>query len=316
MAKVICIIGGSGFVGRSVVRQALAEGYAVRVACRHPEKARAMLVEGASLHKVDIVDGHGLDAAVDGVDYVINLVGLLLERGRYSFDAAHVRGTEHILAACQQANVRRYVHMSALGSTAGSDSAYGRSKYEAEQRVRAADLDWTIMRPSIIYGADDSFFNKFDQLTTFAPVFPVIAGATLFQPVWVEDVARAFVLALEDQTTFSQCYDLGGPHRYRFSELLRLMLEVKGRNRLLIPLPHVAASLMATLMQFLPVPPLTPDQLLMLQQDNVVEGEGSFPVAFGVASTVEQILPTYINGKRVGRSQDSMNACRENYRKH
>jgi len=315
MAKSICIIGGSGFVGRSVMRQALAKGYRVRVACRHPEKAKHLLVDGASLHHVDICTGKGLQEAIAGVDVVINLVGLLFERGHYTFDAAHVQGTRNTLKACEQAGINRYIHMSALGASSKSNSAYGRSKFEAEQAVRDASLDWTIMRPSIIFGQDDDFFNKLDAMSAFVPVFPVIAGATKFQPVWVEDVARAFVQSVDDEKTISQCYELGGSHVYSFNELINILLENKGRKRLCIAVPNAVAGMMATALQFLPVPPLTPDQLAMLAYDNVVQGDTAFPACFGSPATVESILPSYVNGDQAGRLQQQLGQCRQNYRK-
>jgi len=314
--KKVCIIGGSGFVGRSVMRQALAAGHQVRVACRHPEKARHLLVAGiADLCKVDICDSKGLNDAVAGMDCVINLVGLLFERGRYTFDAAHLHGTRNVIKACEQAGVSRYIHMSALGSSAQSDSEYGRSKHAAETAVRDSTLDWTIMRPSVIFGADDDFFNKLELMSRFLPVFPVIAGNTRFQPVWVEDVARAFVQSIDNGATVAQSYDLGGSTRYTFKALVDLLLAHKQRARLCLPVPDGIAGIMASVLQFLPVPPLTPDQLAMLQADNIVDGDTPFPVCFGASSSIETILPTYINGVQVKRLQQQFNVNRKSYRK-
>jgi|UPI000363427F NADH dehydrogenase len=315
MAKKICVIGGSGFVGRSIVRQALAEGHQVRIACRHPENARRMWVDGASTAQVDICTGKGLDAALAGVDCVINLVGVLFERGRYTFSEAHVEGTKRVINACKQAGITRYIHMSALGVDGNHSSDYGRTKHAAEQAVRDSGLDWTIMRPSVIFGREDDFFNKLDAMSRLLPVFPVIAGETYFQPVWVEDVARAFVQSVSDKTTIGQSFDLGGPRAYSFKDLVQLLLDARGRSRLCIPVPSAVAGLMATVLQFLPVPPLTPDQLAMLKQDNIVAGDQPFPSCFGEASSVEAVLPTYINGNQAARLQQSMNDCRENYRK-
>jgi len=315
MAKKICVIGGSGFVGRSIVRQALAEGHQVRIACRHPENARRMWVDGASTEQVDICTGKGLDVALEGMDCVINLVGVLFERGRYSFSEAHAEGTKRVLNACTQAGVTRYIHMSALGAASDNPSEYGRTKHAAEQAVRGSGLEWSIIRPSVIFGREDDFFNKLDAMSRLLPVFPVIAGATYFQPVWVEDVARAFVQCVSDKTTVGQSYDLGGPRAYSFMGLVKLLLVARNRSRLCIPVPPVVAGLMASVLKFLPIPPLTPDQLAMLKQDNIVEGDHPFPACFGEASSVESILPTYINGGQPARLQQAMNSCRENYRK-
>ena len=194
MGQRVCIIGGSGFVGRSIVHEAISQGHQVTVACRHPERARSLLLSCERVVRADIADGSGLDDAVQGADVVINLVGLLFEKGRYNFEAVHVQGTEHVLAACKNAGVSQYLHMSALGAGQVEDSKYSMTKAEAEGRVRQADIHWTIFRPSIIYGVGDSFFNKFKEMTTALPVLPVISGETRFQPVWVEDVARAFVV--------------------------------------------------------------------------------------------------------------------------
>ncbi|MDQ7011415.1 MAG: complex I NDUFA9 subunit family protein [Mariprofundaceae bacterium] len=314
MSKHVCIIGGSGFVGRAIVRKAIHHGYGVTVACRHPERSRELQVEGARLARVDITDGHGLDEAVQRADTVINLVGLLFEKGRYSFTAAHVRGTEHVLAACQRAGVRQYLHMSALGAGQVPDSAYATTKAGAEARVRSSGLDWTIFRPSIIYGEGDSFFNKFKQMTAMLPVLPVIAGETRFQPVWVNDVARAFVTSIGNRHVKGQTFELGGPDIYTFRELLEILMKTLGRKRLLVPVPYFAARIMAAFMQFLPTPPLTPDQLILLGWDNVVEGE-PFPAIFGTPAPLEAILPTYIRASRPESLQQQLDTSRSHYRK-
>ncbi|MDX8401701.1 MAG: NAD(P)H-binding protein, partial [Mariprofundaceae bacterium] len=201
----ISIIGGSGFVGRAVVDEAVRRGHRVTVACRHPERARDLIVDGVRLVKADVIDGKGLDEAVAGADCVIYLVGLLFEKGRDTFEAAHVHGVEHAMAACKRSGIRRWLQMSALGAGSVPASRYACTKGEAETRVRQSGLDWTIFRPSVIYGANDSFFVRFKQMGRFAPVIPVIAGDTRFQPVWVQDVARAFVDAAERRRTIGQC---------------------------------------------------------------------------------------------------------------
>ena len=313
MSKQVCIIGGSGFIGRAIVRQATAAGYGVTVACRHPERARDLLVNGARLVKADIASDTALDDVVAGHDCVINLVGLLFERGRYSFNAAHVKGTERVLEACKKAGVPQYLHMSALGAGKVPASRYSRTKGEAETRVRQSSLNWTIFRPSIVYGEGDSFFNKFKAMTGLLPVLPVIAGGSRFQPVWVEDVARAFVASIGDSRVKGQTYALGGPKSYSFMELMRLLMAALGRCRLLIPVPNFAAKIMATFMQMLPTPPLTSDQLKLLQHDNVVEGE-AFPALFGKPADLEAILPTYICNGQAGRLQKVLDNSRTRYR--
>lgn len=315
MTRQVCIIGGSGFVGRAIVRQAVAAGLKVTVACRHPERARDLLVHGAQLAKVDIATGASLDEAVAGNSCVINLVGLLFERGRYTFAASHVKGTENVIAACKRAGVSQYLHMSALGAGDVPESSYATTKSEAESLVRASGLNWTIFRPSIIYGAGDSFFNKFKAMTALMPVLPVISGNTRFQPVWVEDVARAFVSSVDNKKVTGQIYALGGPNQYSFRELLQLLMRALGRCRLLLPVPGFAAKVMAFFMQLLPTPPLTPDQLKLLGHNNIVEGE-AFPAIFGEPADLETTLPTYIRGSQAGRLQKLLSESRTRYRQN
>jgi len=313
MSKHICIIGGSGFVGRSIAQQAVARHYRVTIACRHPERARDMQVKGMRLVKADICSGRGLDEAIQGSDCVINLVGLLFERGAQNFAAAHVHGTEHLLAACERAGVQQYLHMSALGADLGSLSNYARSKAEAEQRVRQTQLAWTIMRPSIIYGEHDSFFNRFRSLYATAPVAPLIGAETRFQPVWVEDVARAFVASIGNRDVHGQIYELGGPETYSLRELIEMMLSELGWTRLLLPMPPFAAALMARFMQFLPTPPLTPDQLILLKQDNVLSGT-AFPAIFGKPAALTDMLPVMLKPDVATALQQRLDHDRKQFR--
>ncbi len=312
MVKRVCIIGGSGFVGRAITRAARNAGYDIAIGCRHPERARDMLVKGVTLQRVDIASGRGLAEAVRGADCVMNLVGLLYEKGRQTFEAVHVHGTEHVLAACKAAGVGRYLHMSALGADIDSPSAYARTKAQAEVAVKDSGLAWTIFRPSIIFGAGDSFFNKFRRMTDVMPVLPVIEGGTRFQPVWVEDVARAFVISVDSRHVRRKVFALGGPEVFTFRELLERMLEVLGRRRLLLPVPRPVARLMAACLQFLPVPPLTPDQLVLLSRDNVVDGQ-AFPSMFGKPSPVGAVLPTFIGGGQADMLQHRLDENRRQY---
>lgn len=308
----VCIIGGSGFVGHAIAHAVRQHGHCVTIACRHPEKARDMQINGSRLVKTDVVSGRGLDEAVDGACCVINLVGLLFEKGRYTFEAVHIHGTEQILAACKRAGVRQYLHMSALGADSGSASIYARTKATAEVRVRQSHMEWAIFRPSIIYGAGDAFFNRFEQLTRSMPFLPVIEGNTRFQPVWVEDVARAFMVSIGNRHTQGKTYALGGPVAYSFRDLLEIMLRQLNRKRLLIPVPAPAARMVAMLTQHLPTPPFTPDQLILLQRDNVVEGT-AFPEGFGYPANLEDILPTYLTGNRVIRLQQRLDRDRKHF---
>lgn len=310
----ICIFGGSGFVGRAITKQAVAAGHQVTVACRHPERARDMLVEGVKLVKADITQAQAVRNTVAGHDCVINLVGLLFQAGRNTFSAAHVQGTEHILAGCKDAGIQQYLHMSALGAGEVPDSLYASSKAEAEAHVRKSGLNWTIFRPSIIYGDNDSFFNKFKDMLKLAPVLPLIAGEARFQPVWVEDVARAFILSINNRHAAGQTFALGGPKTYSFRELMVMLMTTMGVHRLLLPVPMFAAKIMAFFMQLLPVPPLTPDQLKLLQHDNVIKGR-NFPDMFGEAAKLEAVLPTYIRVSALEEFHQHLDQSRTSYRK-
>ncbi len=315
MTQRVCIIGGSGFVGRTIVRQAIRAGHHVTVACRHPEKARSLIVEGVRLVKADLSDGLGLDDAIAGADCVINLVGLLFERGRYDFDTVHVHGTEHVLAACKRHNVTQYLHMSALGAGTVPASSYSRSKGDAEGYVRQSGMAWTLIRPSIIYGAGDSFFTKFKDMSAMMPILPVIQPETRFQPIWVEDVARVFVQSIGNRHAHEQTYELAGPKTYSFMELMTLLMAVLQRKRLLLPMPNAAAKLLAIVSRLLPTPLLTADQLLLLEHDNVTSGE-SFPAQFGQPENLESVLPNYISGSQIERLQEQLDHSRTRYRKH
>lgn len=316
MSKQISIIGGSGFVGRAIARQALAQGHNVSIACRHPERARDLLVHGIRLVKADICSGRGLDEAVQHADCVINLVGLLFERGPQTFAAAHVHGTEHLIAACERATVKQYIHMSALGADLGSLSNYARTKAEAEQRVRTSKLKWSIMRPSVIFGAQDSFLNRFRDLYAVAPVAPVIAGDTLFQPVWVEDVARAFVSCIGKRGVSGKIFELCGPESYSLRRIIEMLLGELGRERVLISIPMPIAGLMAKLMQLLPAPPLTPDQLILLKRDNVATGKDAFPTIFGQPAALPDVLPACLQADQARTLQLKLDRDRKRFWAH
>jgi uncharacterized protein YbjT (DUF2867 family) len=309
MGSRICIVGGSGFVGRAMVRLATDRGFTVTVACRHPERARDLLVEGVRLVRADVTDGRGLDDAIGDAETVINLVGLLFERGRQNFEAAHVHGTEHVLAACKRARVWQYLHMSALGAGQIPASSYARSKGEAEGHVRQSGLNWTIFRPSVIYGSNDSFFNRFKAMSRISPVLPVIGGDAKFQPVWVDDVARAFIMAVGNRHVSGKTFELGGPRSYTFRELLVLLMDAMGRKRTLIPVPFPLAGIIATLARLLPNPPLTHDQIVLLRHDNIIDGD-PFPALFGTPAALEDMLPALVAADHPTRLQQQLDASR------
>lgn len=311
MSTRLCLVGGSGFVGRAIVRAAIERGFSVTVACRHPERARDLLVEGVRLVRADIVDGRGLDEALAGCDVAVNLVGLLFERRRQNFTAVHVQGTERMLAACKEMQVSQYLHMSALGAGRVPASRYATTKAEAEDRVRHSSLNWTVFRPSVIYGSGDSFFNRFRAMSRL-PVLPIVGGRTHFQPVWVDDVARAFVMAAGNRHVSGQTFELGGPGIYTLRQLVAMLLSALGRRRLLIDLPLPLASAIAMLCRLLPNPPLTQDQIALLRHDNVIDGD-AFPTLFGAPAALETVLPGLVAPDPASRLQHRLDARRTHY---
>ncbi len=314
MSKRICIIGGTGFVGRVIARQAVESGYQVVVTSRCPARARDLLIKGIKVFKADITTGKGLAEAVSGCDTVINLVGLLYSRGRNTFQSAHLEGTKHVISACKDANIPQLLHMSALfAGEAANHSEYASTKLAAENAVRNSGLNWTIFKPSVIFGARDSFLMRFKALSAFGPVLPVIAGNTMFQPVWVEDVARAYVLSIGNKEVSHQTYELAGTERYTFREILRMWMSALGRNRILLPVPGFAASILATISGLLPVPVITKDQLKLLNYDNVTDK--AFPAEFGQPASFKSLLPNLATGGQAALFQSMLDESRSHYRK-
>ena len=312
--NVVTVFGGSGFLGRSVVGALARRGAHVRVACRRPDEALRCKPMGdvgqVAPMAANIRNEASVRAAVEGADAVVNLVGILYERGRQKFSAVHRDGADLIAQASAAAGVAQLVHVSAIGADPGAASIYARSKGEGEQAIKAAFEKAVILRPSILFGPDDDFFNRFAAWARIAPVLPLIGGGqTQFQPAYVGDVAEAVVAALENSQTAGRTYELGGPQIYTFRQLLELILTVTGRNRLLVPVPFWAAMLKAFFLELSPVPLLTLDQVRLLRRDNVVtEGAAGFS-DLGISTTApEVILPGYLSRFRRGGANKSVAA--------
>lgn len=320
MRRVVTVFGGSGFIGRQVVRRLAAQGWVVRAAVRDPVDAGFLkpMGEPGQVNPVaaDIRDPASVRTAVAGADAVVNLVGILFEKGKTTFDAVHRQGAANVAQAARDAGVARLVHMSALGADKNSDSAYARSKAQGEEAVLAAFPAATIFRPSVVFGPDDDFFNRFAALARISPVLPVFtgdgfkpvhtengydvdwfgSGGPTFQPVYVGDVAEALVRGVTDPRTTGKVYELGGPRRYTLKEVMELILRVTGRSPMLVPLPFAVARVQAAFFQFLPKPPLTPDQVKLLQVDNVARGGKPGLAELGIpAVAAEAVLPTYLH---------------------
>jgi NADH dehydrogenase len=300
------VFGGSGFVGRYVVRELAKAGARVRVAVRHPDSAGFLRPMGAvgqvTPVAANICDDASVSAAIAGSDVVVNLVGILYERGRQTFEAVHVAGAARIARESAANGVGRLIHVSTLGADTRSPSAYARSKAMGELKVRELFPAATVLRPSIVFGPEDDFFNKFAVLARLAPALPLIGGGhTQFQPVFVGDVAAAVAACLARSETAGRTYELGGPKVYEFRELMALVLEQTGRKRLLAPVPFLAAEVQAFFLEMLPVPPLTRDQVQMLRRDNVTS-RGALGLAdLGIVpNALEAIVPAYLQRYRRG----------------
>lgn len=303
---IVTVFGGSGFLGRYVVQQLARDGWTIRVAVRHPGRA-AFLKPLGDIGQivplcVRVQDREAVAAALSGADAAVNLIGILFEGGRQRFQSVHVEGARNVAEMAAAGGVRALVHISAIGADPKAPAAYARSKGEGEAAVRAAFPDATILRPSVVFGPEDDFFNRFAEMARFSPVLPLIGGgATRFQPVYVGDVARAVVKALKDPACRGKVYELGGPRIYSFKELLQLLLKTIGRRRLLVNLPFGLARVQAGLLELLPKPPLTRDQVTLLQRDNVVSPGALTLADLGIAATAaEVVIPSYLDKYRPG----------------
>lgn len=296
---VVTIFGGTGFVGRRLVAHLVERGARVKIATRRPDDAALPRTTGPGTIeavKAGIGNDDAVRAAMADATAVVNLVGILHEGGGQTFDSVHVEGAQRVAAAANAVGIKCLVHMSALGASPGSSSAYARSKAGGEQVVHERFPDASVVRPSIVFGPDDNFFNRFAAMAKLSPALPLIGGGTTrFQPVYVEDVAAAIVRMLEDTSAQGKTYELGGPRVYTFKELMELMLRVKGTSRLLVRIPFFLAEIQGSVLQMLPTPPLTRDQVELLKTDNVLGGVAPGLESLGINPTsVEEILPTYL----------------------
>jgi NADH dehydrogenase len=306
-SRLVTVFGGSGFVGRHAVRALAKRDWRVRAAVRRPDLAGHLQPMGAvgQVHAVqaNLRFEESIRHAVEGADTVVNLVAVLAESGRQSFSALHVEGARRIAAAAKAAGARRLVHISAIGADRSSPSRYARSKAEGEAAVLAEFPSAVIFRPSIVFGPEDEFFNRFAALAQTSPFLPLIAGGrTRFQPVFVGDVALAIAQAVEGEAKAGLVYELGGPEILTFKQLMQRTLAYCGRSRLLLPVPGWMAKLAAVLTKPLPqsLRPLTVDQVRMLERDNIVSAdavtEGRTLPGLGISDPVaiEAVVPGYL----------------------
>lgn len=303
MAGLVTVFGGTGFIGTQVVRALARRGWRVRVACRRPQRGYDLQPFGdvgqIQLKRADVTSRDQVEAAAAGADVVINLVGILYATPGRGFEAVHVEGARTVAEAARAAGVKRLVQMSAIGADPDSPSKYARTKAEGEAAAHGAFPGATIVRPSIVFGPGDGFFNRFAQMAAFTPALPLFGGGeTRFQPVYVGDLAQAFARIVADPATAGHIYELGGPQAYSFKQLMQIVCRETHRPRMLVPLPHLAASaigMAGDIQSLVMTPVLTSDQALLLRRDNVCSGDLPGLEALGVEPTsVEAIVPTYL----------------------
>ncbi len=293
----VTVFGGSGFIGRHLVEHLARAGASVRIAARHPltiaEPPRLSRIQRV---EADILDDAAVQAALQGADTVINLVGILSQAQRQTFPAVHEDGARRVAATARRLGVRQLVHVSALGASRTAPALADRSKAAGEEAVRAVFPDATIIRPSLIYGPDDHFFNGFATLARRLPVLPLIGGGrTRFQPVYVEDVVAGFAAILASPASRGKTYEFGGPRIYTFKELIEFVCATISVRPLLVPVPFWAAEVLGGLLQAFPDAPLTRDQVQLLRTDKVVSGSEPTLADVGVeAKALETIVPGYL----------------------
>ncbi|HWX46660.1 MAG TPA: complex I NDUFA9 subunit family protein [Roseomonas sp.] len=303
--RLATVFGGTGFVGQHLIPRLARLDYEIRVVTRNPDAVRPLAMQGRVGQVEPWSARLGVDAdvaaAVADACLVVNLIGILAEKRSGDFQRLQGDLPGRIGRAAAAGGVERVVHISAIGADPSSPSAYARSKAAGEKALREAFPAATILRPSIIFGPGDRFFNRFAALAQWLPVMPVVCGATRFQPVYVGDVAEAIVAAAQRNDAPGRTYELGGPRVATFRELMGYVLEVTGRHKRLVSLPDGLVRLQARLGEYLPNPPLTRDQLAQLRKDNVVAPEAEGLAALGVQPTaMELVVPGYLTRFRKG----------------
>ena len=295
--RTVCVFGGTGFVGRALATRLMQAGHDVRIPTRRLDRHKDLLVlPTVSLRPGDVYDPGFIRDVIGGCDAVINLVGVLNEGRGATFAAAHVTLPEKIVAACQEQGVPRLLHMSALNAAASAPSRYLRSKAAGEEIVRVSDLAFTVFRPSVIFGRRDGFLNRFARLLKLAPgLFPLACPNARFQPVYVEDVTRAFAQALGEYRTHGQTYALCGPRVYTLQEIVEYLARLLHRKQRIVGLNDTLSRLQATLAEFVPGKPFSRDNYASLKLDSVCDGPNALTDVFGIRPTLlDEIAPSYI----------------------
>eukprot|EP00742_Colponemidia_sp_Colp-10_P011022 GILJ01012186.1.p1 GENE.GILJ01012186.1~~GILJ01012186.1.p1 ORF type:complete len:318 (+),score=46.26 GILJ01012186.1:70-1023(+) len=297
----VTIFGGTGFLGHDVVKSLAPLFKRVRIAVRHPTNAKVSSVKSnvqtdtqIEAVETDISDSASVLQAAQGSSVLVNLVGILHGSDQQFYDL-QAQGPKRVAEAAQAVRAERFVHVSAIGADPSSDSIYQRTKGLGEVNARAVFASTTVLRPSIIFGPRDNFFNQFASMAAFSPALPLIGGGnTRFQPVYVKDVAAAIAKSIELPETQGKTYELGGPHIYTFKQIMELVLKYTGRKRLLIPIPWPIAQIQGAILGCLPNPLLTSDQVKMLRRDNVVTSSLTLSSLGITAKSVEEVVPSYL----------------------
>eukprot|EP00761_Pharyngomonas_kirbyi_P014263 gb/GECH01014293.1/.p1 GENE.gb/GECH01014293.1/~~gb/GECH01014293.1/.p1 ORF type:complete len:322 (+),score=64.62 gb/GECH01014293.1/:1-966(+) len=294
---VVTIFGGKGFLGSEIVRSIAPKVSQVRIASRRPDLSKFQDYDNVIGVEANITNPNDVMDAIEGSGSVINLVGILHETRNQKMPSLQSDGALHVAQACQEHAVDRLVHISAIGADASSASLYARTKGEGEQHVTRTFPMATILRPSIVFGPNDGFINMFATMSRFSPILPLIGGGfTRFQPVFVGDVAHAVATSLQEPSTRAGTYELGGPDIVTFREIMEMIMQYTGRRRLLLPIPWTVANIQAAIMEMLPHPLLTRDQVLQLQNDNIVSLHAKTLHDLGIEpQSMSQIVPQYIS---------------------
>ena len=304
MQGLVTVFGGSGFLGGYVVRALAKRGWRIRVAVRRPNLAYRLRPMGdvgqIQLFQANVAVPETVEQALEGAEACVNLVGVLYQTPSRSFQRVHVEGARNVAEAAAARGISKFVQMSAIGADPDARSDYARSKGEGEAQVRKRTASARVVRPSVLFGPEDDFFNRFAKMSGWSPVLPLIGGGkTKFQPAYVADVGRAVAHCLDEDATAGKTYELGGPRVYTFKELMQLLLRETHRSRLLLPVPGTLASLIGLAGDLTAITPFKPmftsDQALLLETDNVVSAKAQGFSALGITpADVESIVPTYL----------------------